>query len=296
VQKDIGAAVATLYTRDRSGGTPQPAGDVGDKVEWSPDGAKLVFDRGGDLYTSNPDGTARLQLTSTPQAERNADWQPVPTTTYPGYARPKEAALLDVSLVPTYVPCALRPNRTHGPPLAYSSCNPPRLFSRYLTMGTPDANGLPAETSGNLRLTVRAGDLATQANEADVRIRFSVNGVRCQYNFFSTACRNANGSPGGLLYDGGLDLELKFQLTDRFNLPSERGRGPGTTGKLLLEFGPYCDLGTCAQNTSVNALMGPVAREGRRAVWELDAIMVRDEQYPRGPLRSFFLTQGVFVP
>ena len=41
-----------------------------------------------------------------------------------GYARPKGATPLRASLVPAYTTCA-SPNRTHGPPLVYPSCNPP---------------------------------------------------------------------------------------------------------------------------------------------------------------------------
>ena len=47
---------------------------------------------------------------------------------------------LRVPLVPAYRACAA-PNREHGPPLAFGSCNPPVLRSDYLTVGTPDANG-----------------------------------------------------------------------------------------------------------------------------------------------------------
>ena len=38
------------------------------------------------------------------------------------------------------------PNRTHGPPLAFPSCNPPVQTSSFLTVGTPDANGAPANS------------------------------------------------------------------------------------------------------------------------------------------------------
>ena len=43
-----------------------------------------------------------------------------------GYARSKGATPTRVALVPAYAPCTT-PNRVHGPPLAFGSCNPPAL-------------------------------------------------------------------------------------------------------------------------------------------------------------------------
>src|SRR5207253_8450882 len=55
-----------------------------------------------------------------------------------GYARPKGATPLHVSLVPAFAACAPPGNRTHGAPLAYPSCAPPVQTSSFLTVGTPD--------------------------------------------------------------------------------------------------------------------------------------------------------------
>ena len=57
-----------------------------------------------------------------------------------GYPRPKGATPFRVPLVPAYAQCT-GGNRQHGPPLAFSSCNPPQQTSSQLTVGTPDANG-----------------------------------------------------------------------------------------------------------------------------------------------------------
>ena len=45
------------------------------------------------------------------------------------YPRPRGANPSRFALVPAYEPCAT-PNRTHGPPLAHPSCNPPRAILR----------------------------------------------------------------------------------------------------------------------------------------------------------------------
>ena len=55
-----------------------------------------------------------------------------------------------VSLVPAYQACTV-PNRVHGPPLDSGSCNPPAQTSPNLTVGTPDANGPPANSVASAR-------------------------------------------------------------------------------------------------------------------------------------------------
>ena len=96
-----------------------------------------------------------------------------------GYARPKGATPFQVPLVPAYRACAA-PNRTHGAPLAFGSCNPPVLRSDYLTFGTPDANGQPVNSIGTVRLRVQLGNEVTPVDEADVLIDASLTDVRNQ--------------------------------------------------------------------------------------------------------------------
>ena len=62
-----------------------------------------------------------------------------------GYPRPKGATPSRVSLVPAFRQCT-SPNRTHGAPLASQSCAPPVQSSSFLTIGSPDANGAPANS------------------------------------------------------------------------------------------------------------------------------------------------------
>ena len=68
------------------------------------------------------------------------------------HPRPKGATPIRMSLVPAYAACAA-PNRTHGPPLAFASCNPPAQTSAQATVGTPDAFGGAANSASYLRLT-----------------------------------------------------------------------------------------------------------------------------------------------
>ena len=69
------------------------------------------------------------------------------------HPRPKGATPLRVSMVPAFNQCTT-PNRTHGPPLAFPSCNPPVQSSTAITVGTPDANGAPANSEGFVKLEV----------------------------------------------------------------------------------------------------------------------------------------------
>src|SRR5690242_20853895 len=70
------------------------------------------------------------------------------------HVRPKGATPLRASLVPAFKACGT-PNRTHGAPLAFPSCNPPVQASSYLTVGTPDANGAPSNSIGSILLKVK---------------------------------------------------------------------------------------------------------------------------------------------
>ena len=115
---------------------------------------------------------------------------------------------MHASLVPAYVVCAT-PNRTHGPPLAFPSCNPPTERSAVLTVGTPDANGAPADMAGFVRMQVIAGDPATPGDEADVAMEASVTDVRCSAT--SAACPGGPGSD----YAGQVACDAQRAARDR---------------------------------------------------------------------------------
>jgi hypothetical protein len=92
------------------------------------------------------------------------------------YPRPKGATPFRASLVTAYGPCTA-PNSTHGAPLAFGSCKPPQLASQYLTVGTPDSNGLPPRSEGSLTVRAQVGDTGTFVDEADAKIDFSYSDV-----------------------------------------------------------------------------------------------------------------------
>ncbi len=272
-----------IYITDENGSvqtrlTDHPANDKDPDV--SPNGTKIVFtsDRDGDsdLYVMNIDGTGVTELTDTPGFESAPDWQAGPE----GYPRPKGATPLRTPLVPAFEECTA-PNRTHGPPLAFGSCNPPAATGRSATVGTTSI--------GHVRLSV----VPLPDSTWEARVTASLSDVK----------RLADGADA----PGALDLTLIPQVTDDANSPQRLLNGtivkPNYFDSPLhvdLPCQPTADpaLGsTCSVQTSFEALTG---LSGERAVVELDKITVydggddgyvdtRDDNAP-------LAVQGVFVP
>ena len=135
------------------------------------------------------------------------DWQPIPINAYP---RPAGATPLRVSLVTAYDECTA-PNRTHGPPLDFDSCNPPTRTSDHLTVGTADSNGQVVRYEGHVRLNTIVGNPSTPGDQADVAIDF----------FSKGALTNALAH-----YTGELRAEVPLQITDKDNTPTRADRAP----------------------------------------------------------------------
>jgi hypothetical protein len=258
---------------------------------------------GGQDNTSAPaharDFAARLGLAGNPYLTL----QVVPTMAHPiqgssdglaalhavllgvagGYPRPRGATPLRVPLVPAYRQCG-SPNDTHGAPLAFPSCSAPVQASPVLTVGTPDANGKPADSIGSVLLKVTSCPAcASPLPSADVRITTSLTDVR--------------ESAGLDDYEGKLTGRLLLRITDHFNAPP----GGDPTDSATVEETPFkfdvpCtatsdDSGsTCTADTTANALVPGAVRDGDRAVWELGPVGVSDAAGNR------FATQGLFVP
>jgi Tol biopolymer transport system component len=289
---------------DGSGVTPlttDPARD--DQPAWSTDGSKIAFDTARDgaseIYVMAYDGTSQTRLTNNPAFDDSPDWQPIPFT---GYPRPKSASPIRVSLVPAYNTCSA-PNRTHGPPLAFDSCNPPAQASSNLTLGTPDANGAAANSIGWVRLTAYVG-VTGPPDDSDVLTRMSLTDVRCQSGV--ATCGAANTS-GGADYTGEVQLQLDTRLTDKWNETSPGGGiDPATVTDLPLVFTMSCtstasaaEGSSCQLNTSLFARYPGSVRDSQREVWAVDQVRV----IVGGPdgdvdttVNSVFEVQGLFVP
>jgi hypothetical protein len=208
-----------------------------------------------------------------------------------GYPRPRGASPTRFSLVPSFDSCSAgSANRSHGAPLSHSSCAPPSQSSSVLTVGSPDANLAPANFSGFALFSVVAGNTATEADEADVRLSFSMSDVRNR--------------PALTDYAGNVTAQTALTITDQSN--SEEVPAPGTTQVITYSFPGTCvtttsnTIGsTCTANTTADALVPGTVVENRRAVWQLGQIQIMDA----GPNTiagdgddTTFARQGVFVP
>ena len=224
------------------------------------------------------------------------------------HPRPKGATPLRVSMVPSYVQCAA-PSYTHGPPLAFPSCGPgstpprPTQTSTAITVGTPDANGAPANSDGFVKLEVFVG-APGPPDDSDVLITSSATDIRCKAG--TTACGSANAADGAD-YTGGLQGNATIRISDHFNAVVAGG---GTDAASVVDI-PYPIAATCAAtaansigstcsaNTSANAAVPGAVKDGKRAIVEVGQIQVTDGG-PDGIVgttpNTLFAVQGIFIP
>jgi glucose/arabinose dehydrogenase/PKD repeat protein len=215
--------------------------------------------------------------------------QLVLTVVNDSYVRPKGASGMKLSLVPAYAACSSS-NRSHGPPLAHPSCAPPVRTSPHLTVGTPDANGAAAGSTGNVKLGAIPGIAATPEDEADVSIALVLGDVR---------------STGTLAdYAGEVQLRAALTLTDRGS--GAAANESATVQELVVPVTAPCsptpdpDAGSrCSVVSTLDAVLPGAVPEGTRAVWETGQIEVLDGG-PDGdadtPGNQVFARQGLFAP
>jgi hypothetical protein len=214
------------------------------------------------------------------------------------HPRPKGASPLRVSLVPAFRQCT-SPNRTHGSPLAFPSCNPPAQASNFLTVGTPDANGAGANSTGYLLVRVKETD------PQDIFWTLTITDVRCRPATNASVCANSN-SAGGPDYAGEIQANMTARLTDHYN-------GPSLTEAATVEDFPNPIQAPCASTSDPSvgstcsvsfctvACVGPPRNDigGRRSVVEFTQIHVFDGG-PDGQVstndNTVFMRQGIFVP
>jgi hypothetical protein len=220
------------------------------------------------------------------------------------HPRPVGASPLRASLVPAYNACGA-PNRTHGPPLAFASCNPPAQTSAQATVGTPDANGGAANSTGSLRLTAWRGAPAA-VDPVDILIDVALNDVRCAPTSARCGTANASGPPD---YSGEMRFSFTFRVTDHWNASTPGGgTDPATVQDFATDFAWACVQSgststgsTCNLNTSLNAInpLEPV-KDGKRAIHELSAVRIydggADGDGDTAADNTVFARPGIFIP
>jgi len=220
------------------------------------------------------------------------------------HPRPKAASPLYASTVPAYDACTPPGNRTHAPPLNFGSCNPPVQSSPNITVGTPDANGAPANSTGFVRLQVTG--TAGGVDDTDVAITGTITDVRCKSGV--SACGNANAQDGPD-YTGQLQGNATMRITDHNNAPT--GAGPFTDTATVVDlafpaFPATCsntaatsEGGSCVFATSADVLCGGCIPEGKRMNIELTQVRINDggtDGLNSTAGNSLAFVQGVFIP
>jgi len=197
--------------------------------------------------------------------------------------------------VPSFASCST-PNRAHGPPLGFGSCNLPSPTSPNVTVGTPDVNGAAANSVGSVRLTVFPPP--PFPDDADFGIEMSFSDIRCGSG--TTACGPAN-DRAGADYTGELRIELAVRLTDKVAYE------PTTTQDFTFPIRVGCSGSSstatgaiCSADTSANAVLPGSVHDGLRTIWQLGEIRLldggADGDADTTADNRLFATQGVFVP
>jgi hypothetical protein len=208
-----------------------------------------------------------------------------------GYPRPQSATPLRVPLVPAYEECT-SPNTSHAAPLAFGSCNPPVPASDHLTVGTPDANGAPAKSSGFVKFTAMPG-APGGPDDADTAINVGVTDVRNQVGLTD--------------YTGELRLATALRITDRAS--GTAASQAATMLDLPLSAVVPCSAtgdatvgSTCSFSTTLDSLFGAGAvAEGKRAIHDIQGGIDLFDGGPDGDAgtptgETLFVTDGYFIP
>ncbi|MGH2980236.1 MAG: hypothetical protein ACRDLQ_11470 [Solirubrobacterales bacterium] len=207
-----------------------------------------------------------------------------------------------LSMVPSYNQCTA-PNRTHGPPLAFPSCNPPVQTSNSITVGTPDANGATANSVASIRIAVLVG-VPGAPDDSDVKLTADATDIRCKAG--TAACGTANAADGAD-YTGELEGNAQIRITDHFNAVAPGG---GTDAATVVDI-PFPVIATCAAtgntaiggrcttNTTANAVVPGAVKDGKRGIVEIQQVQVTDGG-PDGAAatapNTLFGVQGIFIP
>jgi hypothetical protein len=217
------------------------------------------------------------------------------------HPRPKSASPMRMSLVPAYAACAA-PNRTHGPPLAFGSCNPPAQTSAQATVGTPDAFGGAANATGHMRLK----DLFCDFNcDDDMLIEIAHGDVRCVPA--GTRCGSPN-STGPADYSGEIRFSFTFRVTDHYNAITPGGGIDTATVEDFVTASSFACAAsastsagsTCTLSTTLSTLIPGAVKSNKRTIWALDAVQIfdggADGDGDTNADNTVFARPGVFIP
>ena len=266
---------------------------------WSPDGARIVHSQPPTLgmrTINSSDGSGPAPVTEGDVPDGN----PCPSRRSTRTCGRNPRRLSAFHSCPRPTPCTT-PNREHGPPLAFGSCNPVQPGSTYLTVGVGDGSPALSRSVGSVRMDVKIG-VPGPPDDSDVPLRFSLTNVMRASDLSE--------------YTGELRSEMTVRRTDR-DPPGARAAVDHHGLPVRLHGAmppqrraPASTPPPCTSFTSVNAVI-PLAVEdthprdlGTRQAARLRRWPRRGRRHRRrqlavhdaGSVRAVIATQGLFIP
>jgi hypothetical protein len=222
-------------------------------------------------------------------------------TAFATHDRPISATPSYIPLTPSFLDCT-SPNTTYAP-TGTPACTSAVPTSPNVTVGTPDANGAPANSTGFVRLRF---DNGPSSNDADLAIIGQITDVRCLAAIPTCGPSNTLAGPD---YTGELQGSTVMRITDHNNAPTSSGPFTDTATVADIPFPPFvltcastasATIGsTCTISTSGNSITPGMIVEGKRMNAGLTDLIVNDggsDGLATTPGNSTFQEQGLFVP
>jgi len=229
------------------------------------------------------------------------------STATSNHVRPQGATPILAATAIAYAPCTGTGNRLHGGGLPFPSCNPPVMSSPNITVGTPPANGAPAQGTGSLRIDVCPVSGCAAPN---VRLEGHAKDVRCKPG--NAVCTGSN-TADGADYIGELQATAQVRITDHNNDTTPTPTcGTNTACKTATVqdipfpvttpctasadpgIGSSCDVVTTANATVPNAVVANA--NGNVEIGQIQVFDGGTDGSAGTPGNVLFAVQGIFIP
>jgi hypothetical protein len=189
----------------------------------------------------------------------------------------------------------------------------PAQTSANITIGSPDANGAPANSVAFIKIGVVAGTPGPP-EDSDVSIQSDATDIRCKAG--NLACGSANAADGAD-YIGEVQGNAQIRITDHWNAVAPGG-GPDAATMIDIPFPVTASCaatastaigGRCSVLTTANAVVGgpmppggwpdPAVKDTKRAIVEISQLQVTDggtDGVMGTTPNTLFGVQGIFIP
>jgi hypothetical protein len=169
--------------------------------------------------------------------------------------------------------------------------------SNFLTLGTPDANGAPANSVGSVLIKVKT------TSPEDVLLNSSITDVRCLPAASASVCSSANAADGPD-YSGEIQESATIRISDHYNGPSLNEAAtvidiPFPVNGSCVNTTSTTVGGTCTIATTANAVTPGAVKDTQRGVVEIGQLQVNDggaDGLVSTADNTLFEVQGIFIP